>query len=230
MEPEQPLHTEAMLLPGYVNRTLPSEEEQQVANHLQTCVTCQQELQEVTNMQAAIKNIIAERPGPSPAAFSTLMRRIEQEKQAQSEKISQPKTSSWWETVESAFRSLFEVQWVPALASMLIVGQAFLLLSLLGTPEGQKGQESGTIIERSIPQGTPQGSLLKIRVGFQADAQDQHIREFLQTLQGRIIDGPSSDGTYTLAIPQQGTMTLDALLTQFRQQTNLVRVALPLQP
>lgn len=230
MEPEQPLHTEAMLLPGYVNRTLPSEEEQQVASHLQTCVTCQQELQEVTNMQAAIKNIITQRPGPSPAAFSTLMRRIEQEKQAQSQRITQPITSSWWETVESAFRSLFEVQWVPAIASVLIVGQAFLLLSLMGTPEGQQGQGSGTIVERGVPQGTPQGSDLKVRVGFQADAQDQHIREFLQTIQGRIIDGPSSDGTYTLAVPQQGTMTLDALLTQLRQQGNLIRLAVPLQP
>lgn len=230
MEPEHPLHTEAMLLPGYVNRTLPSEEEQQVANHLQTCVTCQQELQEVTNMQAAIKSSITQRPGPSPAAFSTLMRRIEQEKQTQTRKISQPITTSWWEMVESAFRSLFEVQWVPALASVLIVGQAFLLFSLMGTPEGQQGQGSGTIVERGIPQGTPQGSVLTIRVGFQADAQDQHIREFLQTIQGRIIDGPSTDGTYTLAIPQRGTMTMDALLTQLRQQTNLVRVAVPLQP
>jgi hypothetical protein len=230
MEPEHPLHTEAMLLPGYVNRTLPSEEEQQVANHLQTCITCQQELQEVTNMQAAIKSSITQRPGPSPAAFSTLMRRIEQEKQTQTRNIPQPITTSWWEMVESAFRSLFEVQWVPALASVLIVGQAFLLFSLMGTPEGQQGQGSGTIIERGIPQGTQQGSVFTIRVGFQADAQDQHIREFLQTIQGRIIDGPSTDGTYTLTIPQRGTMTMDALLTQLRQHTNLVRVAVPLQP
>jgi len=230
MEPEQPLHTEAMLIPGYVNRTLSSEEEQQVASHLQNCVTCQQELQEVTNMQAAIKTTIAQRSGPSPAAFSTLMRRIDQEKQAQSQRITQPLTSSWWGTVESAFRLLFEVQWVPAIASVLIVGQAFLLLSLMGTPEGQQGKGSGTIIERGVPQGTPQGSVLKVRVGFQADAQDQHIREFLQTIQGRIIDGPSSDGTYTLAVPQQGTMTLNALLTQLGQQGNLIRLAVPLQP
>ncbi len=230
MEPEQSLHTEALLLPGYVNRTLPPEEEQQVTTHLKTCVTCQQELQEVTNMQAAIKNSIAQRPGPSPAAFSTLMRRIEQEKQAQTQRIPQPITSPWWETVESAFRSLFEVQWVPALASILIVGQAFLLLSLIGTPEGRQGQRTGAIIERGIPQGTAQGTVLKFRVGFQADAQDQHIREFLQKMNGRIIDGPSTDGTYTLAITQQGAMTLDGLLTQLRQQAHLVQVAVPLQP
>jgi len=229
MEPEQPLHTEPILLPGYVNRTLPSEEEQQVANHLKTCVTCQQELQEVTAMQAAIKNSIAQRPGPSPAAFSTLMRRIEQEKQAQTQRIPQPITPSWWETIESAFRSLFEVQWVPALASLLIVGQAFLLLSLMGTPEGQH-QRGEPIIERGIPQAPPQGSAFKVRVGFQSHAEAQHIREFLQTLNGRIIDGPSSDGTYTLAISQQGTMTLDTLLTELRQQTNLIQLAIPLQP
>jgi len=230
MELEQPLHNEAMLLPGYVSQTLSPEEEEQVATHLNACDTCQQELQEVTNMQAAIKNSIAQRPGPSPAAFSTLMHRIEREKRAQTQMIAQPTTTSWWETVESAFRSLFEVQGVPLLASLLIVGQAFLLLSLIGNPEGHQGQGTEAIIERGIPQGTPQLSILKIRVGFQADAQDQHIREFLQTIQGRIIDGPSSDGTYTLAVPQQGTMTLDALLTQTRQQANLVRVAVPLQP
>ncbi|MDH5428532.1 MAG: zf-HC2 domain-containing protein [Nitrospirota bacterium] len=230
MEPEESIHTEAMLLPNYVNRTLPTEEEQQVATHLKTCVTCQQELQEVTAMQAAIKNSIAQRPGPSPAAFSTLMRRIEQEKQVQTQRIPQPIAPSWWETVESAFRSLFEVQWVPALASVLIVGQTFLLLSLMGTPGGQHHQETGPIIERGIPQAPPQGSVLKVRVGFQAHAQEQHIREFLQTIQARIIDGPSADGTYTLAIAQQGTMTLNTFLAELRQQTNLVQRAAPLNP
>ena len=230
MEPEQPLHNEAMLLPGYLSQTLPPEEEEQVANHLKACDTCQQELQEVTSMQAAIKASLAQRPGPSPAAFSTLMRRIEQEKQSQQRQASEPTPIAWWESVASAFRSLFEVPWVPALASVLIVGQAFLLLSLISTPEGHRGQESEAIIERGIPQGTPQGSLFKIKVGFQAEAQEQHIREFLQTIEGRIIDGPSSDGTYTLAVTQRGTITLDSLLTELRQQANLVRLAVPLKP
>ena len=183
MEPEQPLHDEAMLLPGYVNRTLSSEEEQQVITHLKTCVDCQQEFQEVTNMQTALKTSIEHRPGPSPAAFSTLMRRIEQEKHVSQRQTAESTTTAWWESVESAFRSLFEVQWVPALASVLIVGQAFLLLSL-GNPKQDLNQGTETIIPRGIPQGTPQGSLLKIRVGFQPEAQEQHIREFLQTIDG----------------------------------------------
>ena len=229
METGQPIHDEAMLLAGYVNRTLSPEEEQQVVNHLKTCGDCQQEFQEVTNMQTAIKTSIEQRPGPSPAAFSTLMRRIEQEKQAVRRQTAESTSTPWWESVESAFRSLFEVQWVPALASVLIVGQAFLLLSL-GTPEGDRGQKTDTIIERGIPQGTPQGSLLKIKVGFQAETQEQRIRAFLQKINGRIIDGPSLEGTYILAIVSQNGVTLDALLHEFRQNTTLIRLAEPHLP
>ena len=53
-----------------------------------------------------------------------------------------------------------------------------------------------------------------ITVGFDAEAQEQHIREFLQTIEGRIIDGPSSDGTYTLALAQQGNVKLDRKSTR----------------
>ena len=181
-------------------------------------------------MQAAIKHSIEQRPGPSSAAFSTLMRQIEQEKQALQRHASRPTEPSWWKTVESTFRSLFEVPWVPALASILIVGQAFLLFSLIGSPEGHRGKGLGSIIERGIPKGTPQVPLLKIRVGFQDGVQEQQIRAILHKIEGRIIDGPSSDGTYTLAVAQQGTMTLDTLLHEIRQQVNLIRLAEPLQP
>jgi hypothetical protein len=230
MEPEQPLHTEALLLTGYVDRTLPPEEEQQVAIHLKTCVTCQQELQEVTNMQTAIKHSIAQRPGPSPAAFSTLMRRIEQEKQAQRQRIPQPTTSSWWETVESAFRSLFEVQWVPALASVLIVGQAFLLFSLRDSPEGHKGQGTGAIIERGIPQGTPATPPIQIHVKFVETAKEIQIRELLKELDGQIVNGPTSEGLYILEFPQPEMSSFPTLLATLQSHPELIKYSTSLNP
>lgn len=230
MEPEQPLHTEALLLTGYVDRTLPPEEEQQVAIHLKTCVTCQQELQEVTNMQTAIKHSIAQRPGPSPAAFSTLMRRIEQEKQAQRQRIPQPTTSSWWETVESAFRSLFEVQWVPALASVLIVGQAFLLFSLMDSPEGHKGQGTGAIIERGIPQGTPATPPIQIHVKFVETAKEIQIRELLKELDGQIVNGPTSEGLYILEFPQPEMSSFPTLLATLQSHPELIKSSTSLNP
>jgi len=225
MEPEQPLHTEALLLPGYVNQTLSPEEEEQVANHLKGCSTCQQELQEVNNMQAAIKSSIAQRPGPSPAAFSTLMRRIEQEKQAQQRQTSQPTTTSWWQTVEEAFRSLFEIQWVPALASVLIVGQAFLLLSVVNKPVEQQGQEPGGIIERSIPQETPTIPPVQIQVKFVETAQAIKIRKLLKELGGQIVNGPTTEGLYTLEFPQTEMPSSPTLLSTLQTHTELIKTA-----
>jgi hypothetical protein len=230
METEQPLHTEAILLPGYVNQTLSSEEEQQVASHLKTCITCQQELQEVTNMQTAIKTGIEQRPGPSPAAFSTLMRRIEQEKQTTLSKASESTTPSWWETVESAFRSLFEVQWVPALASVLIVGQAFLLLSVMNKPVEQQAQEPGSIIERGIPQGTPATPPIQIQVKFVETAQAIQIRELLKELGGQIVSGPTIEDLYILEFPQTTMSSSPTPLTTLQSHPELIKAATSLNP
>ena len=182
-------------------------------------------------MHTAIKTSIGDRPGPSPAAFSTLLRRIEKEKQALQPQARGSLSTSWLETVEAAFQSLFAVQWVPTLASVLIIGQAFLLFSMMDSPEGHNGQGTGVVIERGIPQGAPpQTSSLKIRLSFQPDAQEQHIRTFLHTIQGRIIDGPSSKGTYTMAIAPQNTVSLETILTELRQNAKLIRLAEPLHP
>ncbi len=230
MEPEQPLHTEAMLLPGYVNQSLSPEEEEQVTSHLEGCVTCQQELQEVNNMQAAIKSSIAQRPGPSPAAFSTLMSRIEQEKQAQQRQTTQPTTTSWWQTVETAFRSLFEIQWVPALASVLIVGQAFLLLSVVNKPVEQRTQQPEGIIERGIPPGTPATPPIQIQVKFVETAQAIQIQKLLKELNGQIVNGPTTEGLYTLVFPQTEMSASQALLATLKGNQELIKNATSLNP
>ena len=230
MEPEQPLHTEAMLLPSYVNQTLSPEEQQQVTTHLKACMTCQQELQEVTNMQTAIKTSIEQRQGPSLAAFSTLMRRIEQEKQAQTHRTPQPTSTPWWETVESVFRSLFEVQWVPALASLLIVGQAFLLLSVMNKPVEQRAQEPGGIIERGIPQSTPATPPIQIQVKFVETAKEIQIRELLKELDGQIVNGPTSEGLYILEFPQPEMSSSATLLATLQSHPELIKTFTSLNP
>jgi hypothetical protein len=219
-----------MLLPGYVNQTLSPEEEQQVATHLKACMTCQQELQEVTNMQTAIKTSIEQRPGPSPAAFSTLMRRIEQEKQTQTRRVVQPTVTPWWESLETMFRSLFEVQWVPALASVLIVGQAFLLFSLMGSPEGQQVQDPAGIIERGIPQGTSATPPIQIQVKFVETAQAIQIQKLLKELSGQIVKGPTSEGLYILEFPQTEMSSSPTPLATLQSHPELIKTATSLDP
>ena len=181
-------------------------------------------------MQAAIQASIAQRPGPSPAAFSTLMRRIEQEKQAQPHRTPQPAGAPWWESLERVFRSIFEVQWVPALASVLIVGQAFLLLSVVNKPVEQRTQQPGGIIERSIPQGTPATPPTQIQVKFVETAQAIQIRKLLKKLGGQIVNGPTSEGFYTLVLPQTETSASQALLATLNGNQELIKTATSLNP
>ena len=181
-------------------------------------------------MQAAIKTGIERRPGPSPAAFSNLMRRIEQEKQTTLSKTPESPTPSWWETVESAFRSLFEVQWVPALASVLIVGQAFLLLSVMNKPVEHRPQEPGSIFERSIPQGTPATPPIQIQVKFVETAQAIQIRELLKELDGQIVSGPTTEDLYILEFPQTEMSLSPTLLTTLQAHPELIKTATSLNP
>jgi len=225
MEPEQSIHTEATLLPAYVSRTLSKDEQHQVEHHLKTCSTCQQELQEVTAMQLALKSAIHQRQGPSPAAFAKVMNRIHQETQASTEATKPSVEPSWWEDIENVFRSFFEVRWAPALASFLIVGQAIMLLSVLSGPGSQGKVENGQIHERGIPRGMPAIPPFKIQVQFVETAQESQIRGLLQELHGRIIDGPTPDGRYTLGFQVQTGVASDTILTALKKRSDLVQTA-----
>jgi len=230
MESDQPVHAEATLLPAYVSRTLSPEEHQQVEHHLKSCPTCRQELQEVKTMQTALKTAIQKRPGPSPAAFAKVMSRIHQETQAVPKEIRIGSETSWWESIEKTFRSLFEIRWVPVLASFLIVGQAVLLLSVLGGPEGQVGPRQGPIIDRGIPQGTPAIPLIQIQVEFVDTAQEIQIRHLVHKLGGQIVNGPTSEGLYTLEFIQKGAGSSESILSALNTHPDLIKRANSLEP
>lgn len=225
MASEQPIHAEATLLSAYASRTLTAEEHLQVEQHLKTCTACRQELQEVTAMQAALKTAIHQRKGPSPAAFTKVMTRIHQESQAARQDVTPGVESTWWENINQVFRSIFEIRWAPMLASFLIIGQAVLLLSLLGGPGDKVGTGSGPVYERGIPQGAPAIPIIRVQVSFVETAQEIHIRNLIHELGGRIIDGPSVDGRYTLGF--QGTQGLnpDSILAQLKQHPDLIQTA-----
>ena len=227
MEPEEAIHIEATLLPAYVSRTLSKEEQQQMEEHLKTCPICPRELQEIIAMQAILKTAVHQRPGPSPDAFSKVMSRIHQDIQHTPRERHPQTTPSLWERIEQTFRSLFEVRWAPALASFLIVGQAVLLLSVLGGPETMK---NGPIRERGIPQGTPVIPIFHIQVEFVGTAQEGRLRGLVQELGGTIIDGPTPEGLYTLRFEQRDSRSPASILSTLQTQPDLIKSAKSLQP
>ena len=181
-------------------------------------------------MQTAIKTAINTRPGPSPAAFAKLMSRIHQEPQTAQKEIHLGTETSWWESMERRVRSLFEVRWAPALASLLIVGQAVLLVSLLGGPKGQVAPGSSPVIERGIPQGPTVIPLIKVQVTFVETAQEIHIRRLVQDLGGQIISGPTSEGLYTLGFKTKGTDSAESVLFALKTHPDLIDTATSLHP
>lgn len=181
-------------------------------------------------MKTTLKTAIQKRPGPSPAAFAKVMNRIHQETQATPKELGIENKTSWWESIEKTIHSLFEIRWVPALASFLIVGQAVLLLSILGGPEGQVDPRPGPVIERGIPQGAPAIPLIKIQVEFIETAQEIQIRRLVQELGGQIVNGPTPQGLYTLGFVQKEADSFQSILSTLNTHPNLIKTAKPLEP
>jgi hypothetical protein len=182
------------------------------------------------SMHTALKTAIGKRPGPSPATFAKVMSRIHQEPQAASTTIRQGHENSWWESIESTFRSLFEVRWAPALASLLIVGQAVLLVSVLRGPEGEIAPGSSPVIERGVPQGTAGIPPIKIQVTFVESAQEIQIRRLVQGLGGQIISGPTPEGLYALVFEPEGTNSAESILSTLNTHPELINTATSLHP
>lgn len=227
METEHPAHTEAILIPGYLNGTLTPEEHRQMETHLKACQECRHELQEVEAIQKALKSAIHDRPSPSPRTFTKIMDRIHQERETGRTEITRTFEASWWERLETGFHSLFAIRWVPALASVLIIGQAVLLLSILSSPNREAGPDPGLVIERGIPQGTPIIPAIRIQVAFNETIQEHQIREILRKYDGRIIDGPTADGLYILSFSPSDSTTMEGLIAKLRDHQHIFRFAQP---
>ena len=226
-ETERDVHPVATLLPWYLAGTLREEERRQVSDHLGECPACRRELQEVTWLRGTVDAAYADLPGPSPGLFRRVMARIETEELHAAGRETPG-------AIETALRRLFAPRWAPVLAGGLIVGQFAILLSLLnvqvGGRQGAGGQDGtglqrGPVLERSVP-----GLGTRLRVSFQPDATDQDIQRVLKEVNGRIVDGPSSSGSYMVELPVTDPGQVAKLLKDLASATGVVRAAEPASP
>ena len=224
---EQDVHPAATLLPWYLAGKLREEERRHVSDHLAACPDCRGELEELTWHRGAVNAAYAELPGPSPGLFRRVMARIETEELDAARREAPG-------AIETALRRLFAPRWAPVLASGLIVGQFAILLWVLNVQvvgrQGAGGQEGtgiqrGPVLERSVP-----GLGTRIGVSFQPDATDRDIRRVLKEINGRIVDGPSPAGFYTVELPVTGSDQVAKLLKDLVSESRVVRGAEPAPP
>ncbi|MDO9117018.1 MAG: zf-HC2 domain-containing protein [Nitrospira sp.] len=212
------IHPEVTLLPWFASGTLKEPERQQVAQHLESCVSCRQELNEITAMKLDLGDAYRTSPQPSIELSRSVMRQVAQE--AARHRTSSATQSSPLSGLDQWLRSLLQLPWIPTLAALALAVQFSLLLWVTQPPA-----PSDHITSRSIASPTA-----RIRVTFHESATEGQIRGLLDSLHARINDGPDSDHTYVLRIDAADATVTQTVLDTLRGRTDIVINAGVLSP
>lgn len=211
------VHPEVALLPWYVNGTLADVERNQVARHLETCEDCRVELEEISILKAGLTAIYDAQPGSSAQTARAVLAAVAADVRAgRSRPVG---LESWPESIDEWLRSLLMPQWVPTLAAVLLVAQIGLLLWITMPPE------DGQIATRSLAMQT-----VKLAVAFQPSASEEQIRALLQSLQGRVVDGPAQDGMYIIEVTAADASIAQNKVEMLKKRTDVVRSAETVKP
>ncbi|MDF0644476.1 MAG: zf-HC2 domain-containing protein [Nitrospira sp.] len=201
------VHPEATLLPWYANETLGEEDRRLVARHLESCFDCRRELSEWTDLRRNIHEAYASQPEPSPSLAKTVLTKVALDTGHSAREAG--RGGSGLASLDRWFRSLFDVPWVPSLATALLAVQFGLLLWVTMPPEREP------VSTRSID-----SPAARFTVRFHDHATEAQIREAVERVHGRIVDGPTTGGSYLLEVkavdPAMSRRILDMLRAQDR--------------
>lgn len=215
-------HPTTMLLPWYLTGTLKASERQAVDEHLAGCADCRAELESLTRLRIPLKAALAEEPMPALRLQQDVMARIHAERASAPPPHAVAPGGGFGDALEQWFRNLFTPRWIPALAATLLIGQLALLLWTAGE---QTALPPGRIVARGI-----QPAATRVVLVFQESTSETRIRATILALNGRLVDGPTADGRYTIELPSTEPRSLDQQLQTLRQQSNVIRRAERLAP
>jgi len=209
-------------LPWYVNGTLSQPERAAVVQHLDS--GCKECAQEVASLTAICKLVVAvgdETPEPSRSLLHRALAEIEDYERTRVDQKPEP-SQRWLSTLRESW-------WprTPVFARMALAAQMALLLVVGGVAVYQYNHPQ---IEYH-PLTGPSADKAMISVVFNEKASERDIRQTLQEIHGNIIDGPSSQGSYTvqLPIPTEQTVELEKTLQALRQKQQVIISALEKQ-
>jgi anti-sigma factor RsiW len=200
-------HPAAALLPAFLNGTLSEDDRRQVSEHLQSCAQCRRELDECVRLREGLRQVYAAQPGPSPVVLRAVVEQVKREK-----------ARTWIGRLDERLRSFLGAPWAPTFALALVLTQLGLLVWT-----SQYGERAASeVATRSVPAQTVQ-----LRVTFQAAATHGEMQSVLKEIRGRIVDGPTAAGLYTVEVPLGDDATVARYLKLLRARTEVVRSAEP---
>ena len=183
----------SLLLPWYVNKTLHKNEIEMVENHLVVCMTCRRELATLHKLAAAVQNE-GSIDSAAQASFTQLKKRIHGSNKTSQEKapnvialpVQRKAGGKIWHLSRPAL----------ALAAVLLVSLLVPRFIDTGNSQMNEYRTLSNAENRAASQNT-------IRVIFSNDAKQLEINEILASVNGQIIDGPTEQGVYTVAIQNE---------------------------
>lgn len=203
------------LLPWYVNDTLSERERERVEAHLADCPRCQEEERVCRRTAEAVRNAGEVSPSPHPVQLQRMLARIE----AFEENAYEERARGGWGRLGAIF-SASEAR--PGRLRMALVAQAAMILLLVGALAWQQAHQIyDTKSDHAVPVPVP-----SLHVLFTPQASAQEVRELLHSVQGRITDGPSPMGVYTVVVPA-GQEPLKIVLARLRSERKVVALAEP---
>jgi hypothetical protein len=201
------------LLPWYANETLSAEESERVAMHLPDCSDCQRELARCSELNLAIKANRQQAWQPSPAHFSAILRNVER---AERKKNAHPDRWGW---IAALFPWLTDTP-RPARFALGLQGALVIAFASLLALRGLAPSEDYRTL--SQPQTALHSAIPHLRLVFSEDASEREIRALLLGIRGKLVDGPSSMGAYTVALTASEPSEVKAVLTQLRSNAKVV--------
>ena len=189
-------HDEAWsLLPWLVNETLSGEEQTAVQTHVRSCLLCRRELGVQRQISSAVKVEPTIRIS-AQSSFASLMEKVDagpagfaaaSDAVLTARRIIERTFRFWKETLSTNLR------WVAATTT----AAGCLIAVLLAITTVDDSSNSGRYSTLTAPI-TTESKL--VEVVFADDVTRNGIDEVLQEVNGRIVEGPSKSGVYTITI------------------------------
>lgn len=201
------------LLPWYQAGTLAEPERAVVAAHVASCAECAAELTQLAALRRAVHAQDQTEVGLPPDHYARLSAALDRLEPARAPAVSWRARLAQWLAPAAAW---------PRLAQVTVAAQFLLLVAAGLWLAGQYPSPASYTTA-----GAPAAERARVSVVFTPQATAAQIRELLHQVDGRIADGPSASGAYTveLSVSAKDEAAVRQRLERLRQRPAVVRAA-----